>query len=133
MNHYTSSSGKLTLALAVVVASGPAAPQRRDDGEERTCINLRQVERTRVANEDTILFYMRGGGVYRNDLSTSCPDIEREERFMYRTTLGQLCNTDVITVLDDVGFGFMQGASCGLGKFRPISEEEADALRERRR
>jgi hypothetical protein len=121
----------LGLALVLVLASGPAAPQR-DDGadEERSCINLREIDHTRVANQDTILFYMRGGEVYRNDLQTSCPNIDSEQRFMYRTTLNRLCDNDVVTVIDDVGFGFMPGASCGLGKFRPISEDEAEDLSE---
>jgi hypothetical protein len=84
-------------------------------------------------DEDTILFYARNGDVYRNDLPHACPSLEFEDRFMYRTALTQLCDVDVITVLDDVGFGFMPGASCGLGKFQPIGEEEADDLAEQDR
>jgi len=83
-------------------------------------VSCLRIDRTRVADENTILFHMRGGDVYRNDLETRCPNIESEQGFMYRTTLNQLCDSDVVTVLDDIGFGFMPGASCGLGNFRPI-------------
>jgi hypothetical protein len=76
---------------------------------------------------------MRGGDVYRNDLPNRCPNLEFEQRFMYRVTANRLCDLDVITVIDDVGFGFMPGASCGLGKFEPISAEEAESLTEDRR
>jgi hypothetical protein len=124
-------SGSLVAALGSV----PAAAQRQNDDSNavRDCINLMQIDHTRVVDEDTILFYMRGDDVYRNDLPNRCPGLDFDERFMYRVTLNQLCDVDVITVIDDLGFGFMAGASCGLGKFRPISEEEAEALTGRRR
>jgi hypothetical protein len=122
-----------TLAAATVLSSVPATAQRGDDSaEQRDCIGLMDIDRTRVADEDTILFYMRGGEVYRNDLPNRCPNLDFDERFVYRVTLNRLCDSDVITVLDDFGFGFIPGASCGLGKFRPISEEEAEAVAEDR-
>jgi len=48
---------------------------------------------------------------------------------MYRTSLNQLCSLDIITVLDNIGGGFEQAGSCGLGKFKPISKVEYEALR----
>ncbi len=71
---------------------------------------------------------MRGDEVYRNDLPHSCPGMRRNDTLMYRTSVGQLCNVDIITVLEDWGFGFAPGASCGLGMFHPITEEIADEL-----
>jgi hypothetical protein len=47
---------------------------------------------------------------------------------MYRVALSQLCNIDVITVLSDVGFGFIPSASCGLGEFQPIDAQLAEEL-----
>jgi hypothetical protein len=35
--------------------------------------------------------------------------------------LSQLCSTDIITVLMMGGPGLMRGASCGLGKFQPVT------------
>ena len=55
-------------------------------------------------------------------------NLDFEERFMYRVPQNRLCDTDVVTVIDDLGFGFMQGASCGLGKFQAISADEAEQL-----
>ncbi|MDH3511808.1 MAG: hypothetical protein OER85_13220, partial [Gammaproteobacteria bacterium] len=43
-------------------------------------------------------------------------------------SLSQLCDLDIITVLNDYGFGFTPGPSCGLGRFYPITKEEAKAL-----
>jgi hypothetical protein len=98
------------------------------DREVKNCINLNQIDRTNVVDDDTILFYMRGSEIYENDLPNKCPELRSEDRFLYRTSTSQLCNVDTITVLNDMGFGFMQGASCGLGKFAPISEEAAEEL-----
>jgi hypothetical protein len=128
-------SAMFAIGAATALASAPATSQRgdRDADEARDCITLMEIDRTRVADDDTILFYMRGGDVYRNELPNRCPTLDFEERFMYRVTTGRLCSVDVITVIDDVGFGFTPGASCGLGEFEPISEEEADELTEERR
>jgi hypothetical protein len=105
-----------------------AAQDGSDPQETRNCVDLLRIDHTEVVDNDTLLFYMRNGRVYRNELRHSCPTLGFEERFMYRTALTQLCDVDVITVLQDVGFGFMPTASCGLGKFEPIDEEAAEEL-----
>jgi len=94
------------------------------------CVSLSFVRDTEVVDDRNILFYMRGDEIYRNVLPHRCPGLERREAFMYRTTLNRLCSVDVITVLSPIGPGFMPGASCGLGKFYPVSEAEAEALKE---
>ena len=122
----------LGLVVAIVAVAGRNAAAQEggsgDANEVRNCVDLMRIDRTEIVDNDTILFYMRNGDVYRNDLQHQCPALGFEERFMYRTALTQLCDIDVITVLNDVGFGFMPGASCGLGKFQPIDEETAAQL-----
>lgn len=127
---------RLALAALAVFAGAPAAPQPPAAGGDgmRDCIDLMRISRTRVADENTILSYLRGGEIYRNDLPDRCPNLDGDGRFMYRVTLNRLCELDIVTVLEDVGFGFLPGASCGLGKFRAIDEDEAESLvAERRR
>jgi hypothetical protein len=92
------------------------------------CIALRQIERANVIDADTIVFRMRGGDIYRNDLPQQCPALADGNTFMYRVATNRLCATDSITVLLDVGSRFVPGASCGLGAFAPIGEVEAQAL-----
>ncbi len=124
--------GAMVLALA---ASPITAQDGHDDdtapGATRSCLNLKEIDRTSVVDNNTILFYARGHDVYRNDLPHSCPELRNEQRFMYRVSLAQLCSNDTITVLEDAGFGFLPGPTCGLGKFSPITEDEADALEQR--
>jgi hypothetical protein len=52
---------------------------------------------------------------------------------MYKTSLNELCNVDIITVLNSVGSGFLPGISCGLGNFYPITKENADTLKKQSR
>lgn len=127
-------TGLLILAVAGVVGGYPPpaqaqAEQRATDAEH--CVNLSRIDRTEVVDDRTILFYMLGDDIYRNALPHRCPGLEWEESFMYRSSLNQLCNVDIITVLDDIGFGFRGGMSCGLGMFHPISEEEAELLEQK--
>lgn len=114
--------------LAAALVGGHAGAQ--DATDMVNCVSLSQVDRTEVVDDTTILFYMRGNEIYRNVLPHRCPGLRRDEAFMYRVTTSQLCNVDVITVLDRIGAGFMPGASCGLGKFQPISEAAVEELKE---
>jgi hypothetical protein len=116
-------------ALGLLASRVSAQNDAEDiDREVKNCINLNQIDHTDVVDDDTILFYMRGNEIYENDLPNRCPELRSEDRFLYRVSTSQLCNVDTITVLNDMGFGFMPGATCGLGKFAPISQEAADEL-----
>jgi hypothetical protein len=117
--------------LLVLVPLTGFTTEEADDRAIERCISLRSVDKTDVVDDNNILFYMRNGDIYLNRLPHRCPGLKRERTFMYRTTMPRLCDVDLITVLDQSGFGFMPGASCGLGRFYPISEDEARALKER--
>ncbi len=120
-------------AACLVLGLSPFASALADDppeeGGER-CVNMRTVSRTEIIDDQTILFYMRGGEIYRNYLPHRCSGLAREERFSYSTTVSRLCDIDTITVLYNHGVGLTSGPSCGLGKFYPISRDEAQALKE---
>ena len=129
---------KLLLALAPLVLGACAGMEER----ERVvafqpdpslpfdrCVPLTRIDRTEVLDEQNVLFYMRGGGIFRNWLPRRCPGLNDRDAFSYRTTLGKLCDSDTITVIDPMGMGSIQGASCRLGGFYPTSELEADALK----
>lgn len=102
----------------------PAKPSRVPPaevvGEPVSCINLAQIRSSQVRDNQTIDFMMAGGKVYRNELPQQCGSLGFERSFTYSTSLTQLCNVDIITVLQNVGGGFQRGASCGLGQFTPV-------------
>jgi hypothetical protein len=83
------------------------------------CVQISSIRETRVRDDSTIDFYMLGNTVYRNKLPNSCPQLGFEERFGYETSINQLCSVDIIHVL--TSSPPMRGASCGLGKFQPIT------------
>jgi hypothetical protein len=118
----------LVAAAFVAMLMGPAVARPLKPAEEAriqpagppvNCIQTSNIRETRVRDDSTIDFYMNGGKVYRNKLPNSCPQLGFEERFGYETSIGQLCNVDIIHVL--TSSPPMRGASCGLGQFQPIT------------
>ena len=98
------------------------------DREPVRCISPSSIRRTEVIDARTVLFYMRGGDVYRNRLAYDCPRLVREKRFSYELRTNRLCNVDTIFVLEFWGSEMRRGMPCGLGDFYPITEEEAELL-----
>ena len=113
------------IALLAVALSGAADARTRGvppvtpSGKPESCIPLQNIRETRVRDDQTIDFYMRGGQVYRNVLPNQCPQLGFEERYSYATSLSELCSTDIITVL--FSSPPYRGASCGLGQFQPVT------------
>ena len=120
--------------IGLAALAGIPAHAQRGDGEEPVvtqtdCVPIRRIRSTTVVDDRTILFYMRGGTIYRNFLDIKCFDLGRTKRFSYENRTGQLCAVNAITVFDPFGFGTRAGMTCGLGEFRAITEEEAEFLK----
>lgn len=118
----------LAAILLIAAIAGPAVARPLKPAEEAkihpagppvSCIPIHSIDQTRVRDDKTIDFYMNGGKVYRNTLPNSCPSLGFQERFGYQTSIDQLCNVDIITVLNSSPP--YRGASCGLGQFQPIT------------
>jgi hypothetical protein len=115
------------LGLLAGCAQGPTGRQESDRrslaearpvGEPADCIQLARIDRTRVRDNRTIDFHMRGGEVYRNRLRHECPGLAFEDSFAYRTSTGRLCSVDLIAVNNRSG---APGPSCALGPFQRIA------------
>jgi hypothetical protein len=130
----------LYLCLGLMAASPASFAEDDDDIFDEIipedCIQVRAIKDTDIVDDQTILFYMRGDKIYRNNLDHKCRGLKREESFMYEVNTSRLCDIDIIKVVD--GFNDirsnglrtqMVGTSCFLGKFYPISEEMADILK----
>jgi hypothetical protein len=96
------------------------------DGEPVSCIDRARLRETRVLNDSTIDFIMNNGQRFRNTLPNRCPQLGFNEAFGYQTAINQLCNVDIITVVQTVGTP-TRGASCGLGLFQPMKRAETPA------
>jgi hypothetical protein len=119
---------KLNLILIATLALGGSASARDRSvpvatplGNAQSCIHINTIRESRVRSDKIIDFRASGNKWYRNELPHSCPSLGFEERFMYKTSLNQLCSVDIITVLHTSGGGLDRGSSCGLGKFQPVS------------
>ncbi|HUL82015.1 MAG TPA: hypothetical protein VL131_07730 [Gammaproteobacteria bacterium] len=113
--------------------SSAKAAARADDPDRTPvdCVIVTNIRQTAVIDDQTILFYMRGGKktVYRNYLPNQCPRLAIEGRFAYEVKINRLCNIDLITVIENFGTRLGPGFTCRLGEFYPIPYEEAEILR----
>ncbi len=122
------SSALLSLSSAVLAATEDA--EFSDAERPVHCLSLIRIKNSDILDSQHILFETVGGKYYLNQLPHNCPGLSHDDAFMYRTSLNKLCDLDVITLLDDHGFGLLPGASCGLGVFEPISEEQIAGLKQ---
>jgi hypothetical protein len=120
----------LAAAAMTAMLVAPAGAQRNRKAEAaaltpipgakpQSCVQLSAIRDTRVRDDNTIDFYMRDGTIFRNTLPNRCPRLGFEEAFSYRTSIGQLCSVDIITVVPRGGG--VPGVSCGLGPFTPVA------------
>ncbi|RHW19107.1 hypothetical protein D1610_03040 [Sphingomonas gilva] len=125
----------LAPALALLAAACTTSPERQAEyaasqaakvpaatpaGEPVDCLQTNRIRNSNVHNDSVIDFETTDGHIYRNTLPQSCPGLGFERRFAYKTTIGQLCSVDTITVLQSG----VRGPTCGLGTFQPVELAE---------
>jgi hypothetical protein len=115
-----------TALSSAVVAEEPV-----HDHDGIHCLQLNLISSSEVLDEQHLAFRMKNKELFLNTLPRGCPGLSRQTPFMYRTSLSQLCDLDIITVLDDFGFGLRPGASCGLGLFVPMEQQDLDDFKAR--
>lgn len=98
---------------------GAKVPAVRLTGQAQSCIPLAQISESQVRDDWTIDFRTGGNRWYRNTLPYRCNSLGFEKAFSYKTSLSQLCSTDIITVFSSGAGGGPRG-SCGLGAFQPV-------------
>jgi hypothetical protein len=81
-------------------------------GGGHVCLWTYQIDHTHVVNPRTVLFYMKDGHVWRNDLKAPCPGLSFHG-FSYVTRSDTICSNAVpIQVV-------RTGEACSLGAFSP--------------
>ncbi len=120
------------LASGAVLAQGEAAAEAEEeestaealtfDREGERCVLTRNIRSTDIIDDQTVIFEMRGGQNYLNNLAYECRGLRFARGFGYSVSTGRLCNVDSIIVFD-------RGIGCGLGTFYPITEEEVELLK----
>jgi hypothetical protein len=108
---------KLIAAAAAALAlgcSGAALAQGAGTttGGGHVCLWTYQIDHTHVMNPHTVLFYMKDGHVWRNDLKAPCRGLEFHG-FDFVSRSDQICGPEVgIRVI-------RTGEACSLGEFSP--------------
>lgn len=103
---------------AQAVERPPVSPAATVIGAAQSCVSISQISETRVRDDWTIDFVI-GNRVWRNALPSHCSGLKVNHAIVYETSLSQLCSTDIVYVLENVG-GLRRGAACGLGEFVPV-------------
>jgi hypothetical protein len=109
-------SGAAMLAAIMLTATMPAF------AEGPICLSTRDIKDTDAQKDGTtILYTMRDGSVWRNDLKGRCPDM-RWNGFGYSTANPQasICENEQTLVV------FRSGEICNLGKFTQITPPRMD-------
>ncbi len=123
--------------LASLLALPTVRPSLADEEEEEkdentvTCVNTTRIRSTKILDDSSILFYMRGKTDYHNILPRQCHGLAREGRFSYRVSSNNLCQHDSIQILYGGASGMRQGKSCRLGYFHEVNEEDIESLLDR--
>ena len=117
------------LALAACTQESPGdrpavAPAARIAGPSESCVQIAQFRETRIRDDWTIDFIRDGRRAWRNTLPQRCPGLKSADAFSYKTSLSQLCSTDVVHVLEHWGGSLHEGAGCALGPFVPVELEK---------
>ena len=123
-----------TLLSAAVLAAAPAlAGEAKGDkpalegftrmGEMSNCIYARQLDQVKILNKHQILFEMINGKYYLNE-PENCPGLNKRYALKYDATIGQLCNTTIVTLLDTAS-GIHNQGSCGLSQFERVEKNVA--------
>ncbi len=109
-------SGAAMLAAMFLTSMAPAM------AAGTICLASREIKDTDAQKDGTaILYTMKDGSVWRNDLRGRCPTI-RWNGFGYSTANPQssICENEQ-TLVD-----FRTGETCGLGKFTEVSPPHGD-------
>ncbi|TRO95185.1 hypothetical protein FKB34_09660 [Glycocaulis profundi] len=120
--------GACALALSAAAPGFAVQPDDalegfRQTGQTQSCVALNRVRSMKPVDETRMLVEMRGGATYLNTLRSRCSNIDRSYTYIeYRTTGSQLCQGEILTVVDQ-GSRMMTG-SCSLGAYELLEPVE---------
>jgi hypothetical protein len=120
----------LLLAGAMLTTAGVAEARQRSPeqqlsritagrtaGEPANCIFLREINSTEIIRNTAIVYRMNNGTIYVNHPDSGANFLDRDDILVTDTHSPQLCNVDIVRLLDSGSR--MTTGSVGLGKFVP--------------
>lgn len=127
----------LSAALLATGVQAQAASKPRETGEEKlakaiegriagkpvSCINFRDIRSSRIISGTAIIYEGNNGTLYVNRPASGASTLRDGDALVTRTSLSQLCNVDIVRLLD-TSSRFERG-SVGLGEFVPYPRVKA--------
>ena len=101
-----------TLCLFTVSAAVPLHAAAPDPGS--VCLKTEDIQRTEIVSDKSILFHMRDGKIWRNDLRTACPML-KVSPYTEKLTTDLICANQQFIHLA------LTGNDCALGDFTEVT------------
>ncbi len=94
--------------------------------ESKHCLRRSAYRRVEIINQEFLLF-SKQGTYYLNRLKRKCPGLRRNLLLTFTMSTNSICRSDIVHVSDRFGSSFR--ATCHLGEFELIEEQQALALK----
>jgi hypothetical protein len=108
-------------------------------GEAKRCLRSHEYRNFEILDDRRIIFSGRRDKLWLNQLRSSCPGLRTGHALKFVNLSGgsQICDLDSFEVVDFFYYPRFQrwpwqwfnGVRCALGKFEPITEQQAAALK----
>jgi hypothetical protein len=148
-----------SVLLAALICAGCAGPQRAPEeqaqvqekledilsqpldaeeyGTASRCISQYAYRDFEPLGEQYVLFEGTGGKLWLNELRGRCPGLRHGSALAFDMRGSQICDLDRFKVTDWFHWSryrrwpwdWVEGIPCTLGKFQPVSAEQAEAIR----
>ena len=103
------------LPVMALVAPMGAPVEAATPAARPICINGSDIDSTSVPDDNTIIYHLRNGQVWKNTLKATCPQLKFEHAFTEVIRASQICaNAQMIRVHET-------GSICALGDFTLVN------------
>ena len=106
-----------------------SAPQPNGDSRPVRCLPDAAYTDVEVINPELLLFHGIGDRMWLNRTRQACLGSRIDPVLAFDMRRGRLCDLDSVAVADNLGGYWSTGAACSLGKFAPVSPEQAALVR----
>lgn len=87
----TAAAALLLLCLSGAGQTASAADEKSGRSLRDSCINLNQVRRTEILDDETILFHLHNSRIKKVSLAFGCPSLKFYGSFSYKVFSNRLC------------------------------------------
>ncbi|MDE0056250.1 MAG: hypothetical protein OXP28_17585 [Gammaproteobacteria bacterium] len=106
-----------------------SAPQPDGNSRPVSCLPDTAYTDVEVINPELLLFHGLGDRMWLNQTRQACLGSRIDPVLAFDMRRGRLCDLDSVAVADNIGGHWSTGAACSLGKFAPVSPEQAELVR----